>query len=248
MTKLENNQRKSSSGSRSPVSAKTKVGSTARSRQAAPNVLALKVDKADAGLTQEQNFAKHVVTVAEVNATTGIEAWSKHMLGHDLHIVALLEKVEAQTAAIKGGDMSEVEAMLFGQALTLQTVFTTFTRKAAQNLSTNPAGMELCLRLAFKAQSQCRTTLETLAEIKNPRSATFIKQANLAGGHQQVNNNAGASNDSRPHEKTANQPNELLESPKNGEWMDTGTKGRAVKRNPRVEAMGKGHRAAHSVG
>jgi len=30
------------------------------------------------------------------------------------------------------------------------------------------------------AQSQCRTTLEALAEIKNPRAVAFLKQANIA--------------------------------------------------------------------
>jgi hypothetical protein len=47
---------------------------------------------------------------------------------------------------------------------------------------------ETYMRLALKAQSQCRTTLETLAGIKNPASVTFVRQANVAHGPQQVNN------------------------------------------------------------
>ncbi len=47
---------------------------------------------------------------------------------------------------------------------------------------------ETLLRLALKAQSQCRTTLLTLAEIKNPRPIAFVNQANFAHGPQQVNN------------------------------------------------------------
>jgi hypothetical protein len=43
------------------------------------------------------------------------------------------------------------------------------------------------MRLALKAQSQCRVTLETLAAIKNP-PLVFAKQANIAHGAQQVNN------------------------------------------------------------
>ena len=43
-------------------------------------------------------------------------------------------------------------------------------------------------RQALKAQAQCRATLEALAEIKNPRPVAFVKQANISGGHQQVNN------------------------------------------------------------
>lgn len=44
------------------------------------------------------------------------------------------------------------------------------------------------LGLALKAQAQCRATLEALAEIKNPRPMAFVKQANISGGPQQVNN------------------------------------------------------------
>jgi hypothetical protein len=42
------------------------------------------------------------------------------------------------------------------------------------------------LRLGSKAQSQCRATVETLNLMKNPPSAMFVKQANLAI-NQQVN-------------------------------------------------------------
>jgi len=35
------------------------------------------------------------------------------------------------------------------------------------------------MRLAFKAQSQARATIETSAEIKNPHQFAFVKQANI---------------------------------------------------------------------
>jgi hypothetical protein len=43
------------------------------------------------------------------------------------------------------------------------------------------------MRLALKAQSQCRATLEALANIKNP-PVVIARQANFAAGPQQVNN------------------------------------------------------------
>jgi hypothetical protein len=43
------------------------------------------------------------------------------------------------------------------------------------------------MRLALKAQSQCRATLETLSAIKNP-PVVFARQANITNGPQQVNN------------------------------------------------------------
>jgi hypothetical protein len=46
---------------------------------------------------------------------------------------------------------------------------------------------ETYLRLALKAQSQCRATLETLAAIRNPQPVAFVRQANIAHGPQQLN-------------------------------------------------------------
>ena len=56
---------------------------------------------------------------------------------------------------------------------------------------------ETYLRLALKAQAQCRATVEALAEIKNPRPVAFVKQANIAQGPQQVNNRIESGADPR---------------------------------------------------
>ena len=50
---------------------------------------------------------------------------------------------------------------------------------------------ETYVRLALKAQAQCRATLETLATIKNP-PVVYARQANIAAGRQQVNNGPGS--------------------------------------------------------
>jgi hypothetical protein len=46
---------------------------------------------------------------------------------------------------------------------------------------------EAYLKLSLKAQSQCRATIEALAEIKNPKQVAFVQQVNIANGPQQVN-------------------------------------------------------------
>lgn len=50
------------------------------------------------------------------------------------------------------------------------------------------AHYEVFLKLALRAQSQCRATLEILALIKHPQPVAIVKQANIAAGPQQVNN------------------------------------------------------------
>ena len=89
------------------------------------------------------------------------------------------------------GDMKHAEAMLYGQAHALQTLFTAFTLRA--NSQEHLKHSETYLRLALKAQSQCRTTLETLATIK-AGPVVIARQANIAHGPQQVNNGVAANN------------------------------------------------------
>jgi hypothetical protein len=91
----------------------------------------------------------------------------------------------ASSKELEKGDMSQVEAMLFGQATALQTVFMSLARRASVQESL--LQYETLLRLALKAQSQSRATLETLAAIKNP-PVIYARQANVTTGPQQVNN------------------------------------------------------------
>jgi hypothetical protein len=75
-------------------------------------------------------------------------------------------------------------------------VFNEFARKAAFSECLNQIQVHLSLKL--KAQAQCRAPLEALAEIKNPRPVAFVKQANIAHGPQQVNNQSGGNNGAPP--------------------------------------------------
>jgi hypothetical protein len=91
-------------------------------------------------------------------------------------------------------------------------------------------------RLALKAQGQCRATLETLAAIKNPPTV-FARQANIAHGHQQVNNGI-------PLARAGNQesePNELLEA--HVERLDDGAAPAASGRNTNLATLGAVNRA-----
>ena len=60
----------------------------------------------------------------------------------------------------------------------------------------------MLMNLCFKAQNQSRATIDSLIRLKQPSNTQFIKQANIAQGHQQVNNLA---------EKNITPQNELLE-------------------------------------
>jgi hypothetical protein len=84
------------------------------------------------------------------------------------------------------------------------------------------------MRFALKAQNQSRATLQALIQLKQPSQTTFVRQANIAQGHQQVNNLA---------EKIKTPQNELLgvEIAK----LDIETTPTAKRVNSKVEALDK---------
>ncbi|MFM7460039.1 MAG: hypothetical protein ACKO15_04265, partial [Burkholderiales bacterium] len=101
---------------------------------------------------------------------------------------ALIKELEKQTTSLACNDLSRAEAMLLSQAHTLDALFHKLL--TAGFLKTDLHQIDALLRIALRAQSQSRATIEALAEIKNPKPFAFVKQANIAGGHQQVNNGA----------------------------------------------------------
>lgn len=84
--------------------------------------------------------------------------------------------------------------------------------------------------------------LEALAEMKNPKQIAFVKQANIAGGHQQVNNGAP----SHAGEK-GNKPNELLKELTH-EAMDAGGAAAPSAANPQLETVGAINRSENARG
>ena len=79
---------------------------------------------------------------------------------------------------VKAGDLSDMESLLVAQTIALNAVFSDMAWRAAENIGKYLLATETYLRLAFKAQAQCRATIEALAEIKNPRLVASVKITN----------------------------------------------------------------------
>jgi hypothetical protein len=139
--------------------------------------------------------------------------------------------------------MSSVEAMLMSQAAALDAMFHTLVYRSAKNAQEGfREASDQYLRLALKAQGNCRATLLTLSEVKNPRTVAFIKQANLANGPQQVNNGTAvpAPAPARAQE-TSNPANKLLEA-NPSERLEFGATAAAGGANQELETLGTVHR------
>ena len=143
--------------------------------------------------------------------------------------------VREKVNAVQAGNLTDLEATLTAQAVALDAIFNEMARRAAANMGEYLNATEVYLRLGLKAQAQCRATLQTLAEIKNPQPVAFVKQANIAHGPQQVNNGvpparARAGNSADPS-------NELL-GLSHEQRLDTGAASAAGGADRQLETVG----------
>lgn len=158
------------------------------------------------GKSEERAMAEIGLSAVTANASTA-RIFSRGTFG-ELGLTEVVAVMREKTEKVQSGDLSDLEATLTAQAATLDAMFNELARRAALNMGEHLNAAEIYLRHAFKAQSQCRSTLEALAEIKNPRPVAFVKQANISHGPQQVNNGVLAG-ESHTHGNNPNQSNEL---------------------------------------
>lgn len=197
---------------------------------------ALRVDLRFVGDTPEDATA-WALTRPQVQAAATIQQFQ----GDNLEVNALVRELSDQVAAVNRGDLRRTEAMLIAQAHTLDELFNNLARRAHGNIDRGyrDAG-ETYLRLALKAQGQCRATLETLAVIKNP--PVFARQANINnGGQQQVNN--GAAPEPSASARESQIPETKILEHHHGQRLDTGATGATGGADPHLAAVGKGNGA-----
>lgn len=169
-----------------------------------------------------------------VNAAAVIAEYGKSF--GELDLGALTDSIAESVEQVWSGDLSRCEAMLMGQAQALQSIFMNLSRRSIKQEYLK--NCETFLRLALKAQSQCRATLETLAAIKNP-PVIYAKQANVTSGPQQINNGVLAPSQAGESESEQSQlsggTHELL--------PDTRASQAESRVNPALETLGKVDRA-----
>lgn len=182
--------------------------------------------------TEEQLIARYVLTPEMSAAVTQLHVMNGELFGTDLDINALVDELTSQTKAIKGKDLSRVEEMLISQAHTLDMLFQQLAIRGAQNAGEHLEATATYFKLALKAQSQCRCTLEAISKIQNPPLAGYVRQLNAAH-NQQINNE--------------NPPNQLLEE-EDGKRLESIPAGEAIPVNTSGETVGAVHRPEDATG
>lgn len=201
---------------------------------------------AEPGQTREQLVAIVAAKGALASAAT-VRTFSHGIVGTG-DIVQLTQELRRVVDASKAGDSGLADEFLIPQAAALNAVFNECMRRAAMNMGEYPEAMERYMRLGLKAQSQCRTSLESLSKIKNPPNVAFVGQANIANGPQQVNNGDRESA-TEPARKSngKKRPIELLEDC-HGKRVDGKPSSEAGKGDPEMAPLGAIDGAANGRG
>lgn len=137
--------------------------------------------------TGAQAMARKVLDPGFRHAVTA-SSFAGKVLGKSIEHPGLMDYVDHVLkvgAKAEAGDLAIASRLLASQAITLDSMFTELARRAALNMSEYVEATERYGRLALKAQSNCRATLEALAKLHQPREQT-VRHVHVNEGGQAV--------------------------------------------------------------
>jgi hypothetical protein len=185
------------------------------------------------GQTPVQARAAMAVEGLATNTLT-VRQWSAQIFGEEgLDLTAAVEAVVDTSTRVRDGNLGQLEMLLASQIIAMNAIFANLASRARQ--ATYLDHFDKYMRLALKAQGQCRATAESLALMKNP--PVFARQANIASGPQQVNNGPVLNTTPARADDSASGPNKLLGAPDDGKRMVGDATETASGRHPPMEAV-----------
>jgi hypothetical protein len=125
-----------------------------------------------------------VALCAAANGMAATRLFARGTFG-DLPIDDLYSAHMDWCKAAKAGDLSHQKAMLAAQADALNSIFTEMARRAALNMGEYLGTTETYMRLALKAQAQCRASIEALDSLTSGRVQT-VKHVHVNEGGQAI--------------------------------------------------------------
>ena len=192
--------------------------------------------------TRTPEVTARMALLPSLNSACVIEAYQGNIMGKETSINLMIDGLRETFKEVKSDDLHTMEGMLIGQATALQTIFTSLARRAANQEHLKQ--YETFLSLALKAQAQSRATITALVDLKYPKQATFVKQANIAHGAQQVNNGTPHADSPAHASQNQTQQNKLLaDKTHERTYLDTGATPAAKPSYQAVEAVVEVNRA-----
>ena len=100
-----------------------------------------------------------------VTSSMVVSAFWEEARGSSIDPKAGYDVIQDAVDAVRDGAMAGAKATLVGQAIALNAIFAEMARRGGAMLGRPGNGAERYLKLAMKAQAQCRATLQVLNEI-----------------------------------------------------------------------------------
>ena len=132
-------------------------------------------DESASGRTEEEKRA-NIALAPEFKAAVTAQAYAPLIGQTDL--AAVLKRLGEMSTSSANEKSRELEYMLTSQAIALDSIFNRLAIQAHASIGKHPKVVDTYLRLALKAQNQCRATAESLVNLKSPRQ--YISQTNVA--------------------------------------------------------------------
>ncbi len=146
--------------------------------------------------------AETAETAGEIKAETMAEAMTRPFVRHGLVAHGMVNQMigdvpgnptlgdfgkasQNEADRTRAGDLALASELLTAQALSLDTMFTEYARRATMSMGDYPLAMERFAKLAMRAQADCRASLEALAKLHQPRKQT-VRHVHVNEGGQAV--------------------------------------------------------------
>lgn len=132
-------------------------------------------DDSDKDLTASQ-MAAVVAFMPEFNAALTAAHFMAGARNEETNTFDMCMHLAQEVKLVQSGNLRGLEAMLTAQAHALDVMFTSLAANAGGQMeSGSPKDAESNLRLALKAQGQCRAAIEAISEIKGRRGQITTK-------------------------------------------------------------------------
>lgn len=142
--------------------------------------------KGDDGESREATIARLALTPGIRHAALGNSfAASLFSPNHSLAITDSAALFGDAMARARQGDKAFASDILAAQAMALDTMFTELAGRSFANLGQYVDAAERYMKLALKAQANCRATLEALAKLHQPREQ-IVKHVHVNEGGKAI--------------------------------------------------------------
>lgn len=177
----------------------------------------IKIERRE-GMTDQQLLTELAMSPLVRNTMCAKSFAAPFFHGDPPQLEAALDSLTQACSEVRAGNVDRLTDMLVAQAMTLDTIFTEYSRRSLLNAGEYVSAAKTYATLAAKAQANCRSTIEAIGKIKRGGKQT-VRVVHVHEGGQAVvaetinQGGAGEGRSKQPHAKAADASVATLHSP-----------------------------------